>query len=429
MNSQSVKILLDNSGYALTNLGDTAMLQVAVKRILNHFPNAQIRVFTIPPQALQEYCPGTIPISPRARNKWFKARILPFPNRFLSKSRRKKVKSWEYKIKLRFPRLAEVLRRIVQSLTRNPNPEADEYFSCVVKSNMVIASGGGFLTDYFKGHAASLLDTMALGQRLGKRTAMFGQGIGPITDEELIKKACFVFPRLETLGLREGISSLDYAHSFGVSQERTIVTGDDAIETALSIPMGASKKSCIGVNIRQGHYAGSFSHLFPEISKRLQGIANDNKAQLIPIPISLNEPGSDLSSVAELLSIDKQEFELAKTIKTPEDLIEQIDRCRVVITGSYHAAVFALARGIPVVALVGSDYYESKFRGLANQFSVGCRIVSLDQVSLLSDLRIAITESIQEQDCIKNELIIQAQKQLALSKATWDQFLRSGVRN
>jgi colanic acid/amylovoran biosynthesis protein len=50
----------------------------------------------------------------------------------------------------------------------------------------------------------------------------------------------------------------------------------------------------------------------------------------------------------------------------------------VVVTGSYHAAVFALAQGIPVVALVSSTYYEQKFAGLSELFAGGCTPVALD---------------------------------------------------
>ena len=35
----------------------------------------------------------------------------------------------------------------------------------------------------------------------------------------------------------------------------------------------------------------------------------------------------------------------------------------VEVTGSYHAGVFALAQGIPVVGLLQSAYYEQKFIG------------------------------------------------------------------
>jgi colanic acid/amylovoran biosynthesis protein len=54
-----------------------------------------------------------------------------------------------------------------------------------------------------------------------------------------------------------------------------------------------------------------------------------------------------------------------------------VRQCRIVATGSYHGAVFALAQGIPAVCLTNSDYYDQKFRGLRALFGEGCHVVSL----------------------------------------------------
>jgi colanic acid/amylovoran biosynthesis protein len=67
------------------------------------------------------------------------------------------------------------------------------------------------------------------------------------------------------------------------------------------------------------------------------------------------------------------------TLRTPSDVIQQVGRCRLVIAGSYHAGVFALAQGIPVVGLVNSPYYADKFLGLANMFGTGCEIVRVGE--------------------------------------------------
>ena len=75
--------------------------------------------------------------------------------------------------------------------------------------------------------------------------------------------------------------------------------------------------------------------------------------------------------------------EPADEVVTPLGVVEHISRCRAVVTGSYHAAVFALAQGIPAVGLTGSAYYDAKFAGLADQFGgSGLWIVRLDQDEL-----------------------------------------------
>ena len=59
-----MRILVDHSGYGLMNVGDIAMLQACVRRLLTLWPQAQIQVFTESAQRLQRYCPGAIPVAP-----------------------------------------------------------------------------------------------------------------------------------------------------------------------------------------------------------------------------------------------------------------------------------------------------------------------------------------------------------------------------
>jgi polysaccharide pyruvyl transferase WcaK-like protein len=89
----------------------------------------------------------------------------------------------------------------------------------------------------------------------------------------------------------------------------------------------------------------------------------------------------------------------------------------VVVTGAYHAAVFALAQGVPAVVLAANEDYFEKFRGLANQFDVGCRIVSLSIPSLARDLAAAIDVTWEEADRVRP----------VLREAAWRQARNSEV--
>jgi colanic acid/amylovoran biosynthesis protein len=80
-------------------------------------------------------------------------------------------------------------------------------------------------------------------------------------------------------------------------------------------------------------------------------------------------------------------------IATPEALVGAAANCRAIVTGSYHAAVFGLAQGVPVVCLTKSRYYDAKFGGLQSQFPEACFIVSLDASDYASRLRAMILQS------------------------------------
>ena len=176
------------------------------------------------------------------------------------------------------------MSRLNDRLLRTRSEAGNDYFSIIQDSDMVIISGGGFITDYFKNHADGILDTLQLAQNLGKPTAMFGQGIGPLENKFVRKKAKRVLPRLKVLGLRDGLTSMDYGKRLNVPQDRIIVTGDDAIEVAINQAQPSAGKRNIGVNIRQAYYAGNFHHLLPDIGKLLEDISRSNGITNNPNP-------------------------------------------------------------------------------------------------------------------------------------------------
>ncbi len=96
---------------------------------------------------------------------------------------------------------------------------------------------------------------------------------------------------------------------------------------------------------------------------------------LQPIAISAVPGEEDAAALAGVF--DGVEDIGAPEVPTLNDVLAATARCRVVVTGSYHAAVFALSIGVPAIGLAASRYYEDKFLGLAEQFGEGCEVVML----------------------------------------------------
>jgi polysaccharide pyruvyl transferase WcaK-like protein len=422
--TKPVRILLEQSGYGLTNLGDLAMLQVAVERIRLNFPKAKLFIFTSSAEKLEKYFPGTTPVLPQARNAWQEAKIIPIPRRFLLDSWVKRLSYLEGFIKFRFPRIANYLRRVTNLRAPYGKDEYD-YFSVIQEADMVLVSGGGFITDHFKNHAKAILDTLSLAQKLGKPTAMFGQGIGPLSNKPVMKLARQVLSKLKVLGIRDGVTSKEYGNILRGPHGQVLITGDDSIEIALKHREKSVERNNIGVNIRLAYYSGNFQHLLPEVGNLLKDISRSSNSPIIPIPVQISNINSDLSSILQLCDLEEREFELAQSIISPEDLIKQICRCKIVITGSYHAGVFALACGIPIVAMAGSDYYEAKFAGLAHQFGIGVNIVHLNSENMLGELKGYIENALKHPNEMETKLIEKARQQVELSRNAWNTFLET----
>jgi polysaccharide pyruvyl transferase WcaK-like protein len=94
------------------------------------------------------------------------------------------------------------------------------------------------------------------------------------------------------------------------------------------------------------------------------------------------------------------------------------------VSGAYHAAVFALAQGIPVVCIASSqnEYYNLKFRGLEELFPCGCIIVHIDRRDAADALQAAMVRLWDSAPAVRERLCEAAERQIAASHAAYDRF-------
>jgi colanic acid/amylovoran biosynthesis protein len=418
-----MRVLIDPSGQDLRNMGDVAMCQVAVTRIRELWPTATIQVLTDAPHRLAAYCPGVDPVLVEGRRAWCGGRsLLGGLDRLLPAGLRRRGQRIERAFKRRCPELAGALHRGRMVLGDDGSQAAASFLRAIWQSDLFIVSGQGTVTDAFRSGATAILDTLALASRKGTPTAMLGQGIGPIRHRELLARAKEVLPRVDLIALREGRAAPVLLQSLGVESEKTRVTGDDAIELAYAARCD-SPGSAIGVNLRVAPYAGVDHHLAEALSSIFQTAARQYRACLLPIPIRQQpDDRADIKVIHQLLKGSDGEASETSTLDSPLKVIRQAARCRVVVTGSYHAAVFALAQGVPAIGLVNSDYYEDKFFGLAHQFGVGCEVVHLDGNDLSQRVLGAIDRVWRSADQIRHQLLDAARRQIHQSRSAYEKL-------
>ena len=100
-----------NTGAAeYKNMGDVAMLQVAVARLMSLWPDAQIEVLTESPSNLARYCPGAKPLPRAGCACWVGDRILLGRyHQFLPKWASARLSDLKRAIGLQWPALLELL--------------------------------------------------------------------------------------------------------------------------------------------------------------------------------------------------------------------------------------------------------------------------------------------------------------------------------
>lgn len=420
-----MKILIDNSGYELLNFGDIAMLQVAVTRLGQYYPEAELLVFTLSPERLKKYCPTAIPVAKAITLEGRRVWKLPWnifgglhkllPNQHL----KHKFALLEFKLACNHPHKAYpwVTCRLKP---RGYDVASMGYALDLIKSvDMVVATGGGYITDAFEFHAHSVLMTLATAHALGKPTALLGQGLGPIHGFFLRDVARFCLRQIDVISLREKVEGLPLLKDLGIPQHKITVTGDDAVEYAYSNKPDVLG-SDIGINIRVAYYSKLAENDVNNIVPFLQLIKGVYNAKLRSIPISTHSEESDLASIKRTFG-DILDFN-GDSLSSPLDVIQEIGRCRIVITGSYHASVFALSQGISAVCLASSLYYHHKFQGVAEQFGCGCYIVDMNDEHFIENFQSAVETAWVNADKVTEQLKTSALQQIALGLETYAKF-------
>lgn len=369
----SMRILIDHGQYDHLNIGDTAMLQACVARLYGEWPDAEIMVLTNSPGRLAEYCPGATPVS-LAYARVPAIRRLPRPVRSAS----------ERLAKTAAPYLGTGSRARM-SRARQPRT----LVQAVRAADLVVASGGGYITDKWSRNAIGILCVLQLAQRLGKPTAMFGQGLGPMTQPALRARASAVFPHLAVLGLREDQAGEALALELGVKRAAVTITGDDAL--AVIPDKGLADGQALGINLRVADYAGVDSSDAQAISSILLRSAEEFAAPIEPLPISSQPADSDVAAINALMASAGGRSGISSgELPTTDALAASAANCRAIVTGSYHAAVFALAQGVPAVCLTKSAYYDAKFAGLKALFPTACSVLCVGE----PDFGARLTEAI-----------------------------------
>lgn len=374
-----MKILIDNGCHDLRNMGDVAMLQVAVTRLKQMWPEAEVQVITEDPHRLKKYCPDAHAVSAHGRNLWlaYQSNIL---GRFSSVvpvyiSKRLQNHDW--------PLVLNALMWMRMNFTKSTHGKVKQFLDSVLESDVVVISGGGDLSDFFEGFAMTLFDVLDLAIRYGKRTALVGQGVGPILDpsSKFVTRGREVLPKVDMICVRERLKGPAHIKFLNVEDSRVFVTGDDAIELAYNAHIQKLGEG-IGVNLRVARHSGIDAELQEAIGLTLKEAAETYGAPLLPVPISFhkrnNERKPDCDTIRELLAQCGVTSDGGQEMDDPITIIRQVARCRVVVTGSYHAAVFALSQGVPAMCLVKTSYYMDKFLGLSDQFNNECEIIDLN---------------------------------------------------
>jgi len=412
-----MRILVEPSAHHLLNMGDVAMLTAAVERLQSVWPQAEVGVIANDPERLAVHCPRVTWVPAAGRQCWFDepyigARL----HRLLPTRLADRVRSIEGSVRRHWP---SIVAASIWARKRLKGKEVEElrvFLDWVSTAEMIVVVGAGLITDAFAPLALTVLELLETAALRGATTAMFGQGIGPVTDPRLIAVARRALPRVDLVCLREEQAGRAILRSLNVPEDRIVTTGDDTVELAYQARATESRGAAIGLSLRVARYSEVNDGMVSAVGKALRRSAERFHAELVSLPVSRYWKERDALVIVAALGLDASE---ADDPETPLELIERIRRCRVVVTGSYHAGVFALAQGIPAIGVAQSQYYVDKFAGLADQFAGHCPVVTLDAPALEERLMEVLAELWSRADDLRPKLLAAAERQIRARAAAF----------
>jgi colanic acid/amylovoran biosynthesis protein len=285
---------------------------------------------------------------------------------------------------------------------------------------LLICGAGGFY-DGCQAWNLDILDLLEAAIQRNTPVVMLGQGFGPVSDPFVLERAAKVLPLVNLITLRGGRGSLAFLRSLGVAESKVQTTGDEALELAYESRSDERGRG-LGINFRFAGSASTDDDDVKTVRPVLQAFASRHTVSLIPLPIAMQVYTRDDLAIKQLLIGLDEQSDGGKTLDSPLKVIKQVALCRVVVTGAYHAAVFALAQGIPVVGLAKSAYYSSKFFGLEDQFGEGCQTILLNQPALPQRLDSAIEKAWEYADKLRAPLKAAALSQIDLSRRSYERI-------
>lgn len=415
------------------NMGDVSMLQVAVDRLHRLFPNARLEVLTDSAENLLRFCPQTVPLENRGRALWFSNRVLPGGYCGLApKWTVNLLAGLKGTIRSFYPNLLRtILVKILKQRNRMEDAESVASFThSLEKADLVLICGAGGFYDGCHAWNMDILDLMEAAIQRKTPVAMLGQGFGPLSNPIVLRRAAKILPRVNLITLRGGRGSLDLLRSLGVPESKVQITGDDALELAYGSRSGECGLA-LGINIRFLSSAQMDANDFESIGPVLHEFARRHNVLLIPLPIAMHLGTRDDLAIKRLLIGFDEQSDGGEGLDSPLKVIRQAALCRVVVTGAYHAAVFALAQGIPVVALAKSDYFSKKLLGLTDQYGECCQTLLLSEPDLPRRLRVAVEKAWENSETMRKPQQTTVLRQIELSRRSYEmiQGLAGGVEN
>lgn len=351
------KIFIVGSSNGSNNIGDDAMFNVLVNRVIAKYDIVTDGALKWKPYKNVKRIPVVHYLVP-----WKKLNLLI--------------------VKLRFWFIYKYFKFFLKYNLPLPDPILELYRKEISSCAMVVFSGAGVINDIFAVHGVygwGIITLMA--KSMGKKVLISGNGIGPLKISRN-KYACSIWvPLVNFIVVRERISSKSILLDLGYDRRKVIESVDDAFYLDPSIDEDITAESELikmnlinnfviinlhnWENIIEQEYVGQF----------LNAISNLKDEHILLLPNRFESDVNDVITLEKVLFFAKRagfkHIQVFKTQHSPGVIKSIIKRSKFVIASRYHLGVFAYSQDVPAVLIsLDNDYYKYKMKGVLEPYSL-----------------------------------------------------------
>lgn len=256
-----------------------------------------------------------------------------------------------------------------------------ELIKAIKGCDLFISGGGSLLQDITgKKSIPFYLGQVFLAQLMGKKTAFFAQGIGPVKSRFYQRCIKFVMNRSDFISVRD-VDSRELLLKWGVDAKKIKLTIDpvfvlkNVVEDFIA-HKESQDKPIVGVSVRpwgSNEYLVFFADALIKFAQKIN-------ADIMIIPLHLGEDRVISSKLKELLDKKYQGEVFIEEFATPLDILKKYQEIDFFWGVRLHSLIFSVLNRIPFVAIE----YDPKIKGFLNMLGInsGIEIENLDSGEL-----------------------------------------------
>ena len=293
----------------------------------------------------------------------------------------------------------------------------------IKKSKALVFGGGTLLQDATSGRSFGyyswLLETA---QKLGKKTILYANGIGPLYDEKNKKQTKLLMQKITFATIRD-TDSYDYLAKIGIETQKLRLTEDEAMTVVENSRLNSYDKdfrefikgAYMVISVRkQKHQSVAFLEKF---SAAVNSICRESG--LIPVYLVMH-PKEDKKISEYLTSLNKNAY-LADVGGDISKALAIIRSAEAVVAMRLHALIFAAAFGIPMVGIAYDPKVRSFLGSMYGSDAYTCPLKNFSKEALSGRFN-ALISNRQE---LKGKIEDAAKRQLEKANENAGLFLRA----